>query len=334
MMMLRWLYSRVCWRFALGVALTAAGVPAALAQLWQPEKTVEIPVGTGAGGPQDRMGRLMQRVMQENRLVHVPVNVMNKPGGGGVVVYDYVRQRANDPHYLMLHALALFTNHITGKSAISHADFTPIAIMGSEYIAVTVRADSPIRTGNDLVERLKKDPTALSIVIGTGSGNATHISFAHAMKASGVDIRRLKTVVFNSPSEGVSALLGGHVDVTAGGLSNVLQHAQAGTLRIVAVGAPRRLAGKLANVPTWKELGINSAFELWRGVAAPKGISRAHIQYWDDVMAKLAKSEQWRSDLENNHIDNVYKDSAETGRYWTTEYESARAVLVELGMAK
>ena len=169
------------------------------------EKAVGIPVGTGPGGPQDRMGRLMQKVLQENRLVNVPVNVVNKPGGGGVVVYDYVRQRANDPHVLMLHAIALFTNHIMGKSTISHADFTPIAIMGSEYIAVTVRADSHIRNGNDLVERLKKDPAALSVVIGTGAGNATHISFAHAMKAGGVDIRKLKTVVFNSPSEGVAA---------------------------------------------------------------------------------------------------------------------------------
>jgi len=312
----------------------AAGVPVVTAQSWQPEKAVEIPVGTGPGGPQDRMGRLMQRVMQEHKLVNVPITVMNKPGGGGVVVYDYVRQRANDPHYLMLHAIALFTNHITGKSGISRADFTPIAIMGSEYIAVTVRADSSIRNGNDLVERLKKDPAALSVVIGTGAGNATHISFAHAMKAGGVDIRRLKTVVFNSPSEGVSALLGGHVDVTAGGLSNVLQHAQAGTLRIIAIGAPRRLTGKLATVPTWKELGINSAFELWRGVAAPKGLGRAQIQYWDDVMAKITKTDLWRADLENNHIENVYKDSAETGRYWATEYESARAVLMELGMAK
>ncbi len=276
----------------------------------------------------------MQKVLQENRLVNVPVNVVNKPGGGGVVVYDYVRQRANDPHVLMLHAIALFTNHIMGKSTISHADFTPIAIMGSEYIAVTVRADSPIRNGNDLVERLKKDPAALSVVIGTGAGNATHISFAHAMKAGGVDIRKLKTVVFNSPSEGVAALLGGHVDVTAGGLSNVLQHAQAGKVRIIALGAPQRLTGKLATVPTWKELGINSAFELWRGVAAPKGLSRAQIHYWDDVLAKITKTDLWRADLENNHIENVYKDSAETARYWTTEYESARAVLTELGMAK
>lgn len=326
---IRWL-----WPAALALVLQTTLFSMAGAQSWRPEKPVEIPVGTGAGGPQDHMGRMLQKVLQENKLVSVPVNVMNKPGGGGVVVYDYVNQRANDPHYLMLHALTLFTNHITGKSTISHADFTPIAIMGVEYVAVSVRADSPLRSGADLVERLRKDPASLSVSIGTGLGNATHISFAQAMKEAGVDIRKLKTVVFNSPSEGVTALLGGHVDVMTGGASNVLQQVQAGRLRIIAIGAPQRLTGKLSNVPTWKDLGINSAFELWRGVAAPKGITRAQVQFWDDTLAKVAKSDLWRSDLENSQIDNIYKDSAETARYWKAQYDGARAVLTELGMAK
>ena len=304
------------------------------AQSWKPERPVEIPIGSSAGSPQDHMGRLLQKVLLDNRLVEVPVNPVNKPGGGGAVVYDYVNQKAGDAHYVMIHALSLFTNHITGKSALSHADFTPIAIMGAEYVTVAVRAESPIRTGQELIERLRRDPSSLSIVIGTGVGNATHISLAQALKTAGVDIRKLKTVVFNSPSEGVTALLGGHVDVAAGGASSVLQHAQTGRVRILAIGAPQRLTGKLANVPTWKELGINSAFELWRGLAAPKGLTRAQVQFWDDTLAKVVKNDAWRIDMENNQIENVYRNSADTGRYWKAQYDEAKAVLVELGMAK
>lgn len=324
-------------RTSIRVALCALGLGysvMAAAQAWKPERPVEIPIGSSAGSPQDHMGRMLQKVLQDNRLIDMPINPVNKPGGGGAVVYDYVNQKAGDAHYVMIHALSLFTNHITGKSALSHADFTPIAIMGAEYVTVAVRAESPIRTGQELIERLKKDPASLSIVIGTGVGNATHISLAQALKTAGVDIRKLKTVVFNSPSEGVTALLGGHVDVTAGGASSVLQHAQTGRVRILAIGAPQRLSGKLATVPTWKELGINSAFELWRGLAAPKGLTRAQIQFWDDTLAKVVKTDAWRADLENSQIENVYRNSADTGRYWKTQYDEAKAVLVELGMAK
>jgi len=307
---------------------------AGLAQAWKPEKPVEIIVGTSPGGPQDRTGRLIQRILQEQKLAPTVVNIVNKPGGGGAVGLAYLSQHAGDGHYLMVNATTLFTNHITGRTPLAYTDFTPIAVMGIEYVGLSVLADSPIRNGREAVERLRRDPSSLSVAVGTALGNATHISFALAMKAAGVNIRKLKTVVFNSGGEAMTALLGGHVDAMASAPSTLLQQIKAGKVRMLVIGAPRRLAGDLAGVPTWKELGVDAEFELWRGLAGPKAMTRAQIQFWDDALGKVVRTEEWKNDLERFEMENVYRNSADTARYWKAEHNEVKAVLTELGLAK
>jgi len=318
------------WLVAALILAPATG----LAQAWKPDKPVEVVVGTSPGGPQDRTGRLIQKILQEQKLVPTPVNVVNKAGGGGVIGLTYLSQHPGDGHYLMVNSITLFTNHVTGRSTLAYTDFTPLAVVGVEYVGVAVRVESPLKTGRDLAERLKRDPAALSISIGTTFGNATHVSFVLAMKAAGADIRKLKTVVFNSGGDAMTALLGGHVDAMASAPSTLLQQIKAGKVRMLALGAPQRLSGDLSGIPTWKELGVDASFELWRGLAGPKGLTRAQIQFWDDALGKLTRTEDWKSDLARYDMENVYRNSADTARYWKAEYDEVKAVLTELGLAK
>jgi len=315
----------------LALALTSG---AAAAQAWKPEKAVEIIIGTSAGGPQDRTGRMIQKILQDGKLVSTPVTVVNRPGGGGAVALSYLNQHPGDAHYLLINAMPLLSNHITGKSQYSYTDITPIAIMGVEYVGLSVRADSPIKSARDVVERLRKDPGSLSVAVGTALGNATHISFALAMKAAGVDIRKLKTVVFSSGSESITAALGGHVDVAASAASTALPQVRAGKMRMLVIGAPQRQTGELAGVPTWRELGINSAFELWRGLAGPRGLTPAQVKFWDDTLAKLVQTNEWKQDLARNDMVNAYKGSADSAAHWKAEYGEVKVVLTELGLAK
>ena len=311
--------------------LVAAGVSA---QAWKPEKPVEIIIGTSAGGPQDRMGRAVQRMLQERKLVLTPVNVTNKAGGGGAVALNFLNQHAGDGHYLAVNALSTLTNHITAKSTIGPTDLTPLAMMGAEYVGIVVRAESPLKTGRDVLDQLKKDPSSLSIAVGTALGNATHLSFVLAMKAGGVDIRKLKTVVFGSGGDSMTALLGAHVDLAASAPSAMLSQVQAGKLRLIVIGAPARLGGELAKIPTWKELGVNSAFDLWRGLAGPRGMTRAQIQFWDAALGALVKTDEWKKELAENQVENIYKNSADTALQWKAEYDEVKGVLLELGLAR
>jgi len=321
-------------RFFCTVLCFVFGMAGAWAQAWKPEKPVEIIIGTSAGGPQDRTGRLVQRVLQERKLVEQPLAVVNKPGGGGAVGLAYLSQHAGDGHYMQIVAQPLLSNHIAGRSKLHYTEFTPLAILGVEYVCIVVRPDSPLKDAKELIERLRKDPGAVSVAIGTALGNATHSSVAHALKVAGVDIKKMRSVVFNSGSESMAAVLGGHVDAAAGSVSTVLPQVRAGKLRVLAVGAPKRWVGEFASAPTWKELGLDSAVDLWRGLAGPKGMSAAQIAFWDGALSRVVKDEEWRKDLDNNLMDNVYKNSAETARHWKTEYDEVRAILAELGLAK
>jgi putative tricarboxylic transport membrane protein len=320
-------------RLAAAALLCAAAAGAHAQPAWKPDKNVEIIIGTSPGGPQDHMGRMLQKVLQESRAVDVPATVENKPGGGGAVGLAFLSQRT-DGRTVMINAPTMLSNHITGRTPFTYTDFTPLAVMGIEYECVAVRVESPLKTAKDLLERLKKDPAALSISIGTSPGNSGHLAFALAMKTAGVDIKKLKTVAFNSAGDGIAAVLGGHVDAASTPPSTAMQFVQSGKLRLLVLTAPQRGTGELANVPTWKELGVDSTHEVWRGVVGPKGLSRAQIAFWDDALGKVAKSDTWKKDLEQSQIENIYRNSTEAAKYLKAQYDEARAILTDLGLAK
>ena len=88
------------------------------------------------------------------------------------------------------------------------------------------------------------------------------------MRAAGVDIRKLKTVVFNSGGDAMTALLGGHVDAMASAPSTLLQQIKAGKVRMLAIVAPQRLSGDLpASRPgrNWESMSASSYGAGWRG---------------------------------------------------------------------
>ena len=304
------------------------------AQSWKPEKPVDIIIGTTPGGPQDRQGRLIQRIFQERKLFEQTSSVSNRPGGGGAVALAYMANHKGDAHYIQIVAQPLISNHVAGRSKQHFTDFSPIAIFAVEYVTLVVRADSPIKDAREFIAAMRKDPTAYSVAIGPVVGNATHSSYAHAMKAAGVDVRRLRSVAFNSGSEGMTAAMGGHVDAAAGSVSTVLPHVRSGKLRVLAIGAPKRWEGELASVPTWKELGIDSAQDLWRGLAGPPGFTAAQTAFWDATIARTVKDLEWIKDVERNLAANVYKNSADTVKHWQAEYADVKALFIEMGLAK
>jgi putative tricarboxylic transport membrane protein len=314
--------------------LIALAVPCAAQSTWKPEKNVELIVGTSPGGGQDRTARVIQRIIQDKHLVEVPIAVVNRPGGGGAVALAYSHQRKGDAHFLQIASPTLLTNHITGKSPYNWADFLPIAIVFSEAIVFAVRADSPIRTGTDLIAQLKKDPAAMPISTSTTAGNQYHIAVVLVGRAAGVPASQLKVVIYNSGGDAVTALLGGHVAVCTASASNFVQHVKAGTLRGVAVSAPQRLTGELANVPTWKELGVNLTLDQWRLVFGPPGLSATQVSYWETTLEHVVKTDEWKQELQRNLWHDAYRGSTETRTFLAAQHAEIKSVLTEIGLAK
>jgi putative tricarboxylic transport membrane protein len=323
---------------SLYIAVAFAGAMAALPHLsraaeWKPAAQVEIVVPNAPGGGNDVVGRVLQKVWQERRLLVSPSNVVNKPGGGGNVTLSYLTQKTGDPHVMAVVSVTQQLNYIVGTSAQRHRDFTPLAVMIGDFIGFAVRADSPIVTGRDLLERLKKDPGALSVGV-TAIGGNNHIAYVMAARSAGIDTRKLKTPVFQSSGESVTALLGGHIDVHVGSVGPLAKQLEAGRVRIVAVTSEQRLSGSFASIPTWKEQGIAGTFNTWRGLWAPRGLSAGHVAYWDEVLERVSREPLWRETLEANHWQSDYRNSRDSLRYLDALHTELRDVLKELGIAK
>lgn len=319
-------------RLFAAVILAAASCEGAWAQ-WKPERTTELVVSVEAGGNQDITARTIQSIWQERRIAS-PTVVMNKQGGGGAIAYAYLEQHSRDPHYLLVLPPTLLTNRIIGNSTVRHTDFTPIAMLFNEYIFISVKADSPIRTGRDLIRQLKSTPDSLSVAIASAIGNHIHMGIALPMKAAGVDIKRMKVVAFKSSGQSLTAVLGGHVDVAASTFAALLPHVSAGKLRIIGMSAPQRMGGILADIPTWKEQGANTEFDSWRGVVGTRGIGEAQAKYWENAFAVLSQTEEWKKDNEKNFRVNHYMNGSDASRYWDAQYKDLEEVLTELGLTK
>jgi putative tricarboxylic transport membrane protein len=306
----------------------------AAAPTWKPDKAVELIAPSAAGGGTDLTARTIQKVLQEKRLIDVATSVVNKPGGGGNIALAYLSQHSADGHYLEIASALLLTNHIAGKSPLGYLDFTPLALLTSEYLAFAVKADSPLKTGKDLAAQLRKDPGSISIAVGTSLGGVNHAAAALIAKAAGADVKKLKTVVFKSSAESATALLGGHIDLVVSSASLVVPHAKAGQVRLLAISAPHRGQGVLAAVPTWKEQGYDIVVDNFRTLIGPSALNAAQVAYWEAVFAKLVQTEDWRKDLENNLWENNYMGSRDSRDYLDSQYGELRRVLSDLGMAK
>jgi len=302
-------------------------------QAWRPQRDVEIIAGTPPGGGLDRTARALARAVEATAMLDVPLKVVNIPGDGARKAWTHVERRAGDPHLLAISSPNLATDRLTGVAPFDHADFTPLALMVDEYYGVNVRKDSPLRAATELLARLRKTPDALTFGSASPTGD-NYISMLMALKKGGIDVKRVKTVSFPGGTEIALALLGGHVDVTHSGLGNVLPHVREGRMRVLAMTGPKRLWGLFAEVPTWKEVGVDMTASGWRGVLGPKDLPQPQIAYWENVLRKVVQTPEWKQDLEDNFWVDAYTNAPETRRRLDREYAEIKQAMSELGMAK
>jgi len=300
---------------------------------WRPEKPVEIVTSSAAGGSNDRVARMIQKIMQDEKLVPTPVSVLNKPGGNQTLSRAYLQAHPADAHYFDIGNPTLISNHIMGITQQHFSDFTAVALLINEYTVFTVRADSPLRNAKDLIARLKADPESMSFGV-SNLGGTNHLTLSMAMKAGGIDPRKLKIVVFKTNAESITAVMGGHIQMVAGSVPSAIGQIKAGTVRAIAIGDTQRMTGVMANVPTLREQGVDVSLSNWRAIIGPKGLTPAQITYWENVLARVVATEEWKKELEEQNWDGRFLRSKEFTQYMEKEYAATKAVLTDLGMAK
>ncbi|MBI3043165.1 MAG: tripartite tricarboxylate transporter substrate binding protein [Betaproteobacteria bacterium] len=300
---------------------------------WSPDRPVEIVVGASPGGGTDITARVIQRILKDQGLVENSV-VVNRPGGSHTIAWAYLNQHTGNGHFISIVNEPFVTNRLIGASKLGFRDFTPLTVLFSEYMVFVVRPDSSIKNGADLLARLKADPTALSIGFASAPGNNSHLSIGLAAKAAGVDLKQLKTVIFKSGGESLTALLGGHVDVGVNPAATAITHIGAGRLRVLAVTSPGRLSGPLADIPTWKEQGANFTYGSWRVAFGTRELGQPQIAFWEESFKRLLDSDAWKQELIKRHQETRFHSAADTRKFLEAEESRLRPVVQELGLVR
>lgn len=320
--------SRLAPVLLLGAGALLAGP--ALAQGWKPERAVELTIPTSPGGSNDIAARIVQKLWTELKLLPVPSSVANRSGGEHVVGYSFIHSRAGDPHHIGIMSTPMVLNPIQGRSALTHGDLTPIAYLITEPMVAVVRADSPLKTGKDLIDALGSNPASLSIAL-TSTGH--RLSIGLPMRKAGVNIKAVRMPVFKGGGETATAVLGGHADVQITSVSTSVPHVAGGQMRAIAISSTRRLGGAMASVPTWQELGYASTGS-WKGFVAPGGITAAQVAFWEEVMRRTAQSEEILQYAEKNLWLVEFKGAAETRKWLDDEAAALKPILADLGLVK
>lgn len=290
---------RIARQVALAGLLALAGpltwAPGAEAQ-WKPTREVEFVIPYGLGGGADLLARTLIKIIQEEKLVPASIVAVNKPGGGSAAGVGYVvAAKHGDPHTLVLINPQTQITPLRVKDARGWRDLTPVINFMLDDYLLMVRKDSPYKTAAELVTAAKqKGPRAVSV---GSAGTADDMSIAVFEAATGI---KLNIVRFNSGGEILTALLGGHVDVASGNPLEFMGQIEAGAVRPVGVFRPSRFDA-FPNVPTLKEQGIETTpFQMWRGVAMPKGAPAEAVAYWQGIMGKVAQTKAFKDYITSN----------------------------------
>lgn len=317
---------------ALGLAVAAAAAPAT-AEAWKPDHSVEVVVGVSPGGSMDFTARLVRDLLVKEGLIPQSSIVNNKPGGGHAVALAYTMNHKGDPNYIEIVNTPLVANNLLGRSPIKYTDFTPIAMLFDENMVFAVKPDSKIKDAQDLLTRLKDAPDSVTFSVSSGLGTANHAAVMQVAEAAGIDVKKLKTVAFNSSSEGVTATLGGHIDVVVTTARSLLPYRQSGDLRFLAVASSKRLPGEMADVPTWRELGADAVVTAWRGVVAPPGLTPEQTEFWSEAIHKITQTDEWKQTLDQEFMTDNYMDSKQTGDFFKQETDHYAAMIKALGVS-
>jgi len=269
---------------AAGLALLAASAFAG------PLDKTECIAPAKPGGGFDLTCKLAQSSLLDGKYTADPMRVSYMPGGIGAVAYNaIVAQRPGEANTIVAFSGGSLLNLAQGKfGRYTENDVRWLAAIGTDYGAIIVRADSPLKSLKDLVAAIKADPSKVVIGAGGTVGSQDWTKAALTARAAGLDHKAMRFVAFEGGGEAVTALLGGHIQVYSGDAAEAVEQMRAGSkIRVLAVMADKRLEGELAEVPTAKEQGFDIEWPIIRGFYVGPKVSDADYKVWADTFDKM-----------------------------------------------
>ena len=316
---------------ALAVAVTLV-----CASLWSPtvnaafpERPITLIVPWAAGGGTDAVARMIASLLEKE--FKVPVNVVNRTGGNGVVGHSAIATAAPDGYTFGMITIEINMMHWMKLTELTHASYTPLALMNADPAGLQVRADSPYKTVKELVEAIKANPGKLK-ASGTGVGGGWHLALAGMLRSFDVDPKTVPWVPATGAATALIDLAAGGLDIVPSSIPEATALISAGRVRSLAVMAETRNAAA-PDIPTLKEAsGSPWTMALWRGMVGPKGMPQEAVDKYRAALKKVYDDKEFQDFMKARGFTPIWGDADAYAKFMAKDNEEIGEVMKALGL--
>lgn len=302
---------------ALGAAMLS--LPAQAADF--PTKDIRIIVPFKPGGAVDTTSRIIaehaNKILSDVKLV-----VENRAGGGGVVGQTYGAKADPDGYTVLAMTSSVVTNPVLKTTEYTVADFQPVALYTLDPEVIVVPPNSPFKTIADFVAEAKKRPINTAVA---GIATSHHLSGLALEESAGIKFNYVPTKGFGAQ---LQAVMGGHVEAALWPFGETKKHAEAGSVKILAVAADERLEA-IPDIPTWQEVGLDIVrWATFRGWAVPKGTPEEAVNFLADLLGKVNQDKDYIARMTDYGYPIAYRDAAGYGEV-VNDYAKLSGMVIE-----
>jgi len=282
-----------------------------------PTKPIKLIVYTKPGGAIDVFARKFTGIAA--KYTDATFVVVNKSGAGGIVAIKHILSEKADGYNFAAVTRSNVGKIVSTGNEINVEDLDWMALMVSDPEAIITSRLLPVTTWEQIVADAK-EKDGNQIWVGPAAGGNDHIMAMKTWNAAGI---KAKWIPYASGGKAMAALLGGHGVVYVGNPQDVIGRPD---LKVAVISSPERLGGDFADVPTFKEVGIEGLDNeiLWRGFMAKKGMPEEAKAFYHDLFDKVNNDAEWQEyvqrggavplfDKEEKFLATVKKDQEEFG---------------------
>ncbi|MDB5810198.1 MAG: tripartite tricarboxylate transporter substrate binding protein [Betaproteobacteria bacterium] len=271
------------------------------------------------GGSTDILSRTLGHTMTEALGQNIVLD--NKPGGGGIIATETLAKAPPDGYTILMsntsHSVLPSLHKKLPYDPIK--DFAPVSLVALTHSLLLVNPTLPVKSVKDLIDLARAQPGKLNYASGT-TGASAHF---------GAELLKLmaKVIIVQVPYKGtagqLTALIANEVQMSFVTMPSALPHVQAGRLRAIAIGSPRR-SPSLPDLPTVAESGL-PGFDVgaWNGILAPAGtpatiiakLNAAIVKMTNDPVAKEHASSQGAELISNTPQEFTVYIKAQIARF-------------------
>jgi tripartite-type tricarboxylate transporter receptor subunit TctC len=308
-------------------------VPLAAGAQEFPNRAITMIVAFPPGGVADITGRPTAAAME--KILKQPVSVVNRPGAAGAVGNAAVANAKPDG-YTVLMALSSISvipaadELFSRKPAYSLDQFAPIALISADPTILVVHPSLPVKTLKDVIALARVKAGELSYS-SSGIYGALHMPMEMFLHAANIKMRHVPTA---GGGPAIIAVLGGHVEMTAGGPAAISAHVKTGKLRTIASWGGERIPS-FKDVPTFKELGYKDVeYYIWAGMFVPRGTPESVTRSLRDAARRAVQDPEFKNAMEKVDSLVAYKDAPEFQKYWDADAKRLAALVKVVGKAE